>query len=34
MAHYLYLAVGILGAVISPYLFYFYSSGAVEDKWD
>lgn len=33
-AHYLYLAVGILGAVISPYLFYFYSSGAVEDKWD
>ncbi|MEH2011884.1 NRAMP family divalent metal transporter [Nostoc sp.] len=34
IAHYLYLAVGILGAVISPYLFYFYSSGAVEDKWD
>ncbi|MGF2035917.1 MAG: NRAMP family divalent metal transporter [Nostoc sp. CmiVER01] len=33
-AHYLYLAVGILGALISPYLFYFYSSGAVEDKWD
>jgi Mn2+/Fe2+ NRAMP family transporter len=32
--HYLYLAVGILGALISPYLFYFYSSGAVEDKWD
>ncbi|MBN3943027.1 MAG: divalent metal cation transporter [Nostoc sp.] len=34
IAHYLYLAVGILGALISPYLFYFYSSGAVEDKWD
>ncbi|MEH2274026.1 MAG: divalent metal cation transporter [Nostoc sp.] len=33
-AHYLYLAVGILGALISPYLFYFYSSGAVEDKWN
>ncbi|MEH1843863.1 MAG: Nramp family divalent metal transporter [Nostoc sp.] len=32
--HYLFLAVGILGAIISPYLFYFYSSGAVEDKWD
>lgn len=32
--HYLFIAVGILGALISPYLFYFYSSGAVEDKWD
>ncbi|MBH8565571.1 Nramp family divalent metal transporter [Nostoc sp. CENA67] len=32
--HYLFLGVGILGALISPYLFYFYSSGAVEDKWD
>ena len=27
------LAVGILGAIISPYLLYFYSSGAIEDKW-
>jgi manganese transport protein len=26
-------AVSILGALIAPYLFYFYSSGAVEDKW-
>lgn len=33
-AHYLFVAVSILGALISPYLFYFYSSGAVEDKWD
>jgi len=33
-ARYWYIAVGLLGAVISPYLFYFYSSGAVEDKWD
>ena len=33
-AHYFFLVVSILGAVISPYLFYFYSSGAVEDKWD
>ena len=28
------MVVSILGALISPYLFYFYSSGAVEDKWD
>lgn len=33
-ASYLFIAVSILGAVISPYLFFFYSSGAVEDKWD
>jgi Mn2+/Fe2+ NRAMP family transporter len=26
-------AVSILGASISPYLFFFYSSGAVEDEW-
>ena len=32
--HYLFIAVSILGAIISPYLFYFYSSGAVEDQWD
>lgn len=28
------LAVSILGAVLAPYMFYFYSSGAVEDEWD
>jgi Mn2+/Fe2+ NRAMP family transporter len=28
------IAVSIMGAVLSPYLFYFYSSGAVEDEWD
>src|SRR5205823_2487248 len=33
-AHYWFLAVSILGATISPYLFNFYSSGAVEDEWD
>ena len=33
-AHYWFLAVSILGASISPYLFFFYSAGAVEDKWD
>jgi Mn2+/Fe2+ NRAMP family transporter len=31
---YWFVAVSILGAIISPYLFYFYSSGAVEDRWD
>ena len=31
---YWFIAVSIVGAVIAPYLFYFYSSGAVEDKWD
>lgn len=33
-AQYWFLAVSILGASISPYLFFFYSSGAVEDRWD
>jgi NRAMP (natural resistance-associated macrophage protein)-like metal ion transporter len=33
-ARYWFIAVSIIGAVIAPYLFYFYSSGAVEDKWD
>ena len=32
-ARYWYLAVSILGASISPYLFVFYSSGAIEDGW-
>jgi Mn2+/Fe2+ NRAMP family transporter len=33
-SQYWFIAVAILGASISPYLFLFYSSGAVEDKWD
>jgi Mn2+/Fe2+ NRAMP family transporter len=33
-AHYWFIVVSILGASISPYLMFFYSSGAVEDKWD
>lgn len=33
-AKYGFLAVSILGASISPYLMYFYSSGAIEEKWD
>jgi len=33
-AQYWFIAVAILGALISPYLFYFYSSGAIEDKWN
>jgi Mn2+/Fe2+ NRAMP family transporter len=32
-ARYWFGAVSILGASISPYLFFFYSSGAVEDDW-
>lgn len=30
---YFYLAAAIFGAIISPYLLYFYSSGAREEKW-
>jgi Mn2+/Fe2+ NRAMP family transporter len=30
---YWYLAVSIIGASVSPYLYMFYSSGAVEDGW-
>lgn len=33
-AKYGFIAVSILGASISPYLMFFYSSGAVEDEWD
>jgi Mn2+/Fe2+ NRAMP family transporter len=33
-ANYWFIAVSILGASISPYLMYFYSSGAIEDEWD
>jgi Mn2+/Fe2+ NRAMP family transporter len=33
-AKYWFVAVSILGASISPYLMYFYSSGAIEDEWD
>lgn len=34
MSHYFFLAVSIIGATIAPYLFLFYSSGAIEDQWD
>ena len=33
-ARYWFMAVSIVGASVSPYLFYFYSAGAVEDEWD
>jgi len=33
-AHYWFVAVSVLGASISPYLYYFYSSGAIEEKWN
>jgi Mn2+/Fe2+ NRAMP family transporter len=32
-ARYWYIAISIIGASISPYLYMFYSSGAVEDGW-
>lgn len=32
-ADYLFMATAILGAVISPYLLIFYSSGAREERW-
>lgn len=31
---YWFIAVSIMGASISPYLFFFYSSGAIEDEWN
>jgi Mn2+/Fe2+ NRAMP family transporter len=31
---YWFMAVSLIGAAITPYVFYFYSSGAVEDQWD
>jgi manganese transport protein len=30
---YLYFVVGLLGAAMTPYEVYFYSSGAVDDRW-
>jgi len=33
-ARYWFLASNILGASITPYLMFFYSSGAIEDRWD
>jgi Mn2+/Fe2+ NRAMP family transporter len=33
-ARYWFLAVSIVGATISPYLLFFYSSGAKEEGWD
>lgn len=33
-AHYWFIAVSVLGASITPSLYYFYSSGAIEEKWD
>ncbi|HTK89633.1 MAG TPA: divalent metal cation transporter [Verrucomicrobiae bacterium] len=32
-ARYWFIAVSILAATLTPYLFYFYSSGAIEDEW-
>jgi manganese transport protein len=30
---YAYFAIGLLGAAMTPYEVYFYSSGGIEDKW-
>src|SRR6478672_230055 len=30
---YLYFAVGLLGAAMTPYEVYFYSSGGIDDRW-
>jgi Mn2+/Fe2+ NRAMP family transporter len=31
---YWYLAVSVMGGIVTPYVLYFYSAGAIEDKWD
>ncbi len=33
-ANYCYLAVSIIGSIITPFMFFFYSSGAIEEKWN
>jgi len=33
-AHYWFLVISIIGANVSPYMLYFYSSGGIEDEWD
>lgn len=33
LAAYFFAAVGLLGSYMTPYQFYFYSSGAVEEEW-
>jgi Mn2+/Fe2+ NRAMP family transporter len=33
-ARYWFIAVSMAGAVISPYMFHFYSSGAIEEEWN
>src|SRR3954462_8407695 len=30
---YMYFAIGLLGAAMTPYEVYFYSSGGIEDRW-
>jgi len=32
-ALYAYFVVGVIGAALVPYEVYFYSSGAIEDRW-
>ena len=32
-AEYLFLGISIIGSIITPFMFFFYSSGAIEEKW-
>lgn len=33
LAAYFFAAIGLLGSYMTPYQFYFYSSGAIEEEW-
>src|SRR5437868_5972365 len=32
--NYWFLSVSMIGAIITPFMFFFYSSGAIEEKWN
>jgi Mn2+/Fe2+ NRAMP family transporter len=34
VANYFYLAVSMIGSIITPFMFFFYSSGAIEERWN
>src|SRR6266542_1757497 len=34
MPEYLFAAIGLLGGFMTPFQFFFYSSGAIEEEWD
>jgi Mn2+/Fe2+ NRAMP family transporter len=33
-ANYWFLSVSIIGAIVTPFMFFFYSSGAIEEHWN